>query len=793
MIVKFEYQGRKYRYNQVQHIGEHIVHLPKLPTVEGIKIKPSMSGLEDHHVPYNECVLNIDESDPMKCAWNRQFRPNFFNHYLPGETEIWAEETEYRKGMLAALNEDDTRELLYYFDREIHRRQNGVHMVNGVDENGEYVVEWLTEDHYFFMQDVKAYGLDDKNLPWWRDKGYEYGEYREFQRDIFQLIWKVKNDPDILGLFVAKPKKTGVTQMLAAYYLNKATLSRMKQMGIMSKGNDAAGTNMLFFFHAFDGLPQIFKPTTRDRADVDGKIFFAEPAIKSISTKRGMERYINQQTANPLNTKVYAAKTKEAGFDSPVMSDIWLDEFPKYDTENKQQPEVVWNRNQEAIKLQDFYNGRCWITSYPPETDTLGFFQAKKLYYESKLSTVKPGGKRTASGLICIHISALNAYNGCFDRWGKCDSKLAAIKNKEERDQAKDKKQHQSKVRQYSETEQECWSATGAGSTFDAVRVGELITDLEEEMRGTRLFEDGRLEWENSLWEVSTYDQRPRKRWCNVNWKPLTKEEVLSGEMGRKRYYQPIPMSERNAVLRNPRDRHGNLMPPVPIMRLGGTDPTDYAAGEEVIAGSKNASFTMNMPDLLENHRFGAITTKVILSEYLYRPDNPMEFYEDLVKEIIFEGKIVLVEANRKWVATKLIQDGLGRFLMVQRKDNGKYALWTPALEKDPVTGKNNYGLISADADALESIVRVISKYIVKPKEGDANLNYGATIKSERLLDQMSRFNKEKSKLFDLVMAFGWTLILMEILMTEEEVQSYAAMYEQNMVTAIYNGLMQQN
>lgn len=787
MIVNVEIKGKKYKYEQVRHIDEHVVHLPKVPSVEGIKIKASIEGVPEHHLSIEELVINLDAT-VEDAFWNRQYIPKHFSHYIPGHTELWAEETVYHNGALQSLSEEDTREVLYFFDREIHRRKNGLFMVNG---DGE--LEWLSEDHYFFLQWMKAYGVDDGNLAPWRERGYQFGEFRKYQRDVFQLMWKVKNDPNILGLYIAKPKKTGITQILCAYYLNKATLSRNRQMGIMSKGNEAAATNMLFFFQGLDALPQIFKPTTRDRADVLGSIFFSEPAIKSIVSKRGMERFLHLQTANPLNTRVWAAKTKEAGFDSPVMSDVWFDEFAKYDTENKQDPAVVWDRNQETVKLQDYYNGRIWITFYPPETNTKGFFQAKTLYYQSKLSTaVKNPLGRTTTGLITLYISALNAYAGCFDKYGNCDHKLAKFKNKLERDSVKhDPQKYQSKIRQYSETEQECWGATGGGSTFDAVRLNELILDLEEKMKGNRFYIDGKYEWENSLWEISTYDQRPLKTFCPVRFVPLTAEQVLNGEVGRLREYEPIPRNEQNAGLINGYDEKGNLYPPPIITKIGAADPTDLAEGTEVMQGSKNASYTMIMPDLIRDH--GRIGSKIIQTEYYFRPSNPWEWYEDLVKEIIYTGKIVIVEANKKWVATQLIKDGLGRFMMVKRKDNGKYALWTPQLEKDPITGKQNYSLLSTETEELESIVRVISRYITKPKEGETFTDYGKAIKSERLLDQMSKFTKEKSKFYDLVMAFGWTLVLMDIMLTTETNNQDNGIYSESMIQAIFEGVMDGN
>lgn len=788
MIRKIEINGKKYTYEQVRHIGEHVVHLPKVPK-GAITIPSSMDGVQNHVVPLNELIINLDEPIKEERFWKRQVLPKYFYHYIPGKTELWAEETAYTNGYLSHLSEEDTSELIYCFDREVHRRKRGVFMIQGEGKE-DGVIEWLTEDNYFFLQWNMVYGIKDENLPSWREPGYLYGEFRKFQRDVFQLIWKVKNDPNILGLFIAKPKKTGITQILASYYLNKATLTRMQQMGIMSKGQDAAAVNMLFFFHAFNALPQIFKPTTRDLAPVEGSIFFSEPGVKSIMTKRGMERFIELQSANPLNTKVWAAPTKAAGFDSPVMSDIWLDEFPKYDTENKQQPKIVWERNQETVKLQDFYNGLVWITSYPPEEDTEGFFQAREIYFDSKLSKASLVTGRTPTGLITLYISALNSYYGCFDKFGNCNEVLAAQKNKEERDKVRhDPAQLQSKMRQYSETEQECWAIGGVGSIFNPIRLSELRNTLDDEMRVRRFFDSGKLLWEKEEWEVSTYDVRPNKEWCRVRFEAVDNEDVMvGGEEGRLRIYQAIPSSLQNSVLYNGVDDYGNLIPNEIISFVGGTDPTDLAeAGELQGTGSKNSSFTMNLPDISANRRAGKIVSKVIVLEYFYRPDNPWEFYEDLVKEIIWTGKRVIVEANKKWVATQLIKDGLGRFMIVKQKSTGKYTMWTPELEF-----AKDYTLLSTEGEELNTIIRAISRYIQKPKPHEAGRvpDYGSTIKSERLLDQLAKVTKKNHKKFDAFMSIGWTLIGMEILLAPDEITGMSELFREDVVNAIWDQLV---
>lgn len=742
-------------------IGEHHVVLNVDFPTEALEIPSSLGGV--WKIPINELVLNygLDYDDAY---WNRDMLPEFFYKYIPDDTLLFCDETVWEEGYLVSLNDKDTKRLIYLLDREMWRRKHGVWFINGIER------VYLTGHNYFFLQWMKLYGLNDNLIPDWRPRGYQYAEYMEYQRDVFYLIEHVWNNRDILGLYIAKPKKTGITQLFAAYYLNKATTTRDAMMGCMSKGQTgAADVNMLFVLKGFDGLPPVFQPNIKERADAAGKLFFGESALRNVKTAAGKERRKAMLDARPLDTKTYAAKTKEAGFDSPIMQDIWFDEFPKYWSENKKEPETIFNRNIESVTVMGIYNGRCWITSYPPEEDDIGFVQGRKVYFNSKLSTIKEGRKRTQSGLIAHYISALYSYRQCIDKYGKCNEKEAHRLNQEERNNVKgDKKAYQAKIRQYSENEQECWAAAGAGSTFDLIRVGELKQALQVDMKSERFFEDGRLEWENQLWEAGGFVTRPRKTFGRIKWVPLTMQEIQRGEVGRLRIYQHIPQHHVMEALKMGRDKESNLLPvPVPHY-YGGTDPTDYAAEGEVIEGSKNASYTFNFPDPALDNFYKKIASNIIISEYFYRPQLPDEFYEDIVKEILYFGKVCIVEANKKWVATKLIEDGLGCYMLVIDRSDGQIKQWNSKMYTYNKEGKKvpNWGLISSTGQGIDKnfMVRVLSRWIAAPKNPEIDKDYGSTIKSERLLEQFEGYSKEYDKFFDLVRAVGWAKICYEFL-----------------------------
>jgi hypothetical protein len=172
----------------------------------------------------------------------------------------------------------------------------------------------------------------------------------------------------------------------------------------------------------------------------------------------------------------------------------------------------------------------------------------------------------------------------------------------------------------------------------------------------------------------------------------------------------------------------------------------------------------MSAPDERLDSLLKKVSSKIILSEYFARPELPDEAYEDLVKEIIFFGKLNIIEANAPYVATRLLEEGLGYYMIV-KDENGILTTWKRHMGLPHETEKS-YQLIRTTAnssikDMLETIVRIIKNYIERPRPGEKD--YGQTIQSERLLNQLMNFDPEDTKIFDLVMAWGYCLLCYEI------------------------------
>lgn len=359
-------------------------------------------------------VFFIDDTAD-KAFWNRDrilkkdYRDIFFK-FIPNETLLTPENkshiyiTEFDdEGFAISLNEEDSDYIRFCYEREFDRRTNGVHFRNGND------IEWVTGDHWFVLMWCKTKRPDKKG---------DYFDFREFQqKDFFYLIFHSLYSLIIRGCFWSKAKKTGITNLMWLYYLNKATMTKNINLGNMNIDQDkGATTHRDHFLYALDGLPLILMPETKTRQEKDGVTTFGKRYTGKKSTRNNEAE---------LNTTVRCVASAMNAFDVDVFTDVWYDEAPKL----KSDFGVIYRSNSGATMIQDFIVGKQWITSYTPEKSGDSFKSAKDLFYDSELTTIKDDSEgKTKSLLICHHIPAFKSWGSSFNKYGKCDEKDAKSK-----------------------------------------------------------------------------------------------------------------------------------------------------------------------------------------------------------------------------------------------------------------------------------------------------------------------------------------------------------------------------
>lgn len=701
-------------------------------------------------------ILFFDQKDPY---WVREealkdYQDIFWN-FVPRHTKLYQSATLYDSdGVLISLNKDDSDYVVRTYEREMYRRTYGVHVKMGKD------IVWLTGDHWFILAHCKTKRPDKKS---------DFFDFREFQAKFLMLLWYVNNHQWAEGGVFSKAKKTGVTNLMWLYYLNKATMTKNVNLGNMNIDLEkGAKTFRDHFLYAYHGLPMPLKPQIKSLTEREGKVVFGQQFTNSKKA-----RLIQSDADSELGTSVMCVPTMMQAFDVDVFADTWYDEFVK----PKQDFGEIYRSNEAATNLQDTSIGKRWLTSYTPEESGPSFYAGKQIFYDSELSTMnKPGNRgKTTSRMICAHIPAYESWSSSFDRYGKCNEKDAMEKIKDGRDRLKGRpREMQAEVRRYANTKKEAWSVGGIGSVFDNKRLGELFSDIEEEERNSvgNNYIEGNLLWENNIWNIQP-SRRRKGEFCRLRFVPLTEDQKEAGEEGKFRKYFDIPKDHENLALKFGRDEWNCLIPPSKFPYVLGGDPTSYAAGSEVLEGSKNAAHLISTPDELADSRMRRIASKILHMEYFNRPESPDEAYEDYLKIILYTGALICIEANQSYVSTRLMEEGLGRFMLV-KDENGIITLWKRWMGLAGETDKS-YKFIRTSAnevskEMLEAIVRLTKSYFEKPAEGGKD--YGATFRSSRTIEQLMNVDITNTKVFDLFMSLGYALFgveyYMDLLLAEQ-------------------------
>lgn len=710
-----------------------------------VTVNDKIIRVGEHGIPIPEPksksdILFYDDKDPI---WNRSrliegYR-DIWMDFLPWHTKMDQKATLYdQDGILISLNKDDSDYIRRIYEQETNRRRYGVHFKNGKE------IVWLTGDHYFSLMWCKGQRHDGLG---------DFFDYREFQSHYFfyiiHLAWYF---PHLLGAFWSKAKKTGITNLFWLYYLNRATMRKNKNFGYMNIDQEqAAKTFCDYFLYSYNNLIPALRPVFKNKSEVNGTIKFGNGFNNS--KKAQMMAY---DSANELNSTVMCVPCQNKAFDVAVMNDCAYDEPTKY-----KDFEEIWRTNRESVKIQSKINGRNWLFNYTEGQDTESFKSARKVFLDSELRTIREGGNQTTTGLICIHIPACVSWEGAFTRYGKCDEMKAMAEIQMERDRySDDPRQLQAITRQYANNKREAWGSAGAGSVYDNIILGDLLATIEVDQLHINSYEEGHFEWKNNMWNI---DRTLRRKgvFSEVRWVPLTPEEVASGKHDKFRMYHDIPFDHRNRWVKMGRDEWNCLHAPERFNYIMGGDPTKYAAASEVIQGSKNAGFIFNMPDEKIDARRGSVVTKVLQVEYYDRPEQPEEAFEDYLMMMLYTGCLSLIEANEPYVATRMLEEGMGQYMLV-RDEAGIIRPWERSMGL-PKEEDKKYQLVRIVANGnnkemLETLVRVTKAYFKRPKPGSGEKNYGPTFLSERSIRQLMDFDVSNTKLYDLAMALGWCL-----------------------------------
>jgi hypothetical protein len=708
-------------------LGEHIFELPKAPAKKDILFA---------------------DLKPKDQYWRRFEVPPLFLKFKAGITEEFSDKTMLSENgnYLESLSYEDTEAMLKWRADDFQRRWNGVWFMN----NGEPT--WLSPGQYFQLQ----WGaMPDYNNPY---TDLPYGEYREFHRDTHYMLHLCKFDKHCGGLDIGKPKKTGITNLLAIDYVDESTKYREKMFGMMSKSEkDCKDSGFKYYCYCFDRLPDAIKPEISNRTL--SSFHFGAPKIKNTGTSQSAKKMADRKEG--LDSQIYVAATKADAFDGPKMFRAWTDEFSKLEDPY---PDMMFKKAKETVKLGHRIVGKYWLSAYTPENDATSFKESRQVWYDSELDT-KNGGDRTLTGIYNFFISAENSFEEdeyTFDIYGKNNTQRARKLILDTRNTLKNNPSElQAYIRQYPIVPRDMWQIGGAGgATFNNVRLGNQLDYINDKLKTGQLpWEMGNLVWKDRTMRLGRgYGQGI---FGEVQWVPLTQEELISGKtapftwVGRE-YMDPdsfnVPVRKRI------KDKKGNYRPDEISPYCQGIDPTEFIMKSLVGEGSHDAMIVSVLPDIRLNASLGKSVTDRPMVMYFHRHDNPDDFYEDAVKSILFFGAPTYAEGNKKWLTKKLIDDKLHNFLAMRSAE--KFIEMYDERKKQTTLDTVKAGSVNTVTDIVVTLKRYMRAPVAENEYDNMQL-----IMLPKLIEQLMSFDTTDTKKSDLVMAFGFCEMLKESIM----------------------------
>lgn len=703
-------------------VGEHFFKLPPIPDKKEILFAKKKKS--EQYWRREEVIADI---------------PKFF--YDWNETvEEDADHTIYHGKKLIALSVADTKKLRFYRDREIMRRIYGVCFMN----NGE--LTYISGHHYFNLVWFAMTGVDN-----FIEVGSNYGMYMEFQRGFFYFYEIAKATHYGRGGMVVKPKKTAVTMAMASICLNEATLNKQKLIRMMStKQKDANASCFKYIDFALQKMPTILTPAITNWNTF--AVNFGMPEKKN-SKAAGKLRETNTEY---FDTLVTTTPTANNAFDSLTNYIAWVDEFTKIaETAN---PKSLHEITIDTVMLGTSRKGTIMYTNYTQEFNDESFEEGRQIFMESALSTVDEATGMTKSKLIRYTMLEQHGKFGdivdgkmtCVDKYGKpivaeifadLDQQLNQIKNNPSKIQGF--------KRRHPTNESDPWmEAGGELQMFDVLRISNQIQQIElNESMGIYPF-DFNLDFEippQKVDEVSTLCEFKGK----IKIKEFSDKEKESGQFGRFYWYDkqwtPDFWLQRHLNITTIDKYNKRLKPRLDTPFFAVCDPTNYALKKDIVVGSKNAIQVFILPDQELNGLFGEnVTNMRPMIEYLYRHDKPNDTLMDAVKVVLLFGCYILIESNMTWMASRMIEMGLGNFVLMVNEETG-------ILE--PYTASHKQKYFSSQGATIGKYFLSGVHHLKEPEiKGEIdNIKY---IKSLTILKQLLKIKPEDTTKYDAAVCY---------------------------------------
>jgi hypothetical protein len=544
-----------------------------------------------------------------------------------------------------------------YLTREFKRRREGFWFYNC----GK--ITYLTGHHYFF-------------LVYWRlPEGFAI--YKDSDRDFFWLYDYSERLDNCYGLLQLTNRRDGKTARSTAVIYNTVTLNKESVGGIQSKTGPDAKIIFKKLISSWKKLEHYMKPVDSGDTNPQQELKFEEPGTRT-------NKSIVKKYKDVINSVIGYKPSNEEAYDGTKLKFYYDDEIGKtteVDIYNR------WLIVKECLTIGRRIVGKSLHTSTVEEMEKAGGENCYRLWNDSDLQeAIKIGRTMTQSGLLRYFKPATEGLTGFIDEYGRSviEDPIRPIMGIdgimiEEGALTFIKKQRiglspvalASNKRKYPLDIDEAFYMDGKDSSFDVIRLNEQI------------------EYNNSLSQSFITKG-------NFVWKDEahTKVDFLESESGRFSVIWFPEAQDRNCVT----SVLGVNKPGNYRTLSGGVDPFDHRYTTDT-RKSNGAFYIFKKFDLM-NDDF----SKTFVCEYVNRPANPEDFYEDILKACVFYGCELLAETNKIGLVNYFRTKGYEMYLMDRPKSTHVKFSKTKQKEK---------GIPMNSADVRQHLIEMFESYII--------------------------------------------------------------------------------
>lgn len=588
-----------------------------------------------------------------------------------------------------------------YFEQALEdfRRQEFDRIINGhwVMINGNAV--YLTGFYYFYLN-------------WWKlNTGYP--EFRDTDRKLFYFWQYCLEDDTCYGLVEITKRGNGKSYRVGAVAYLMCTLYKESHVGMQSKTDDDAEELFLTKIVApMRELPDFLIPVNDHGSNPRNQLHFFAPARRGRSAA-----LVAKEKERELKSWMDFKNATEIAYDSTTLRFLIHDEIGKLD------PKIGNAKKRLGVCRECVYRdmkmvGKIWGTTTVEDMEKGG--DVVREIWDDSDHMKKDEIAGTVSGLYRYFTSALDT--SFFDEYGYPDREKARKHHDAKRaSKLHDSTEYTGYIQRNPYSIEEAFMVTGKDCIYNATILNERQIACQDP--GNGLVVRGDFVWEVPDVKAKFVPNPENGRW-EVSWMPQKEQD-------------------QNKVRAHRQFNGFTEYHPENIEKIAAAhDPISHTQTVDKRKSNAATAIYRNFDPWDEQH------SETFIADYVYRPDDPEESYEDQIIACFFYGCPILIENNKNAAVQYFIKRGYEPFVM--RRPESTFT----AADRS----QDTYGTPST-TPVIEYYINAMKTHVVK---------HGYKLKHLRIIRDLLAFDPVKRTKFDLGVASQLALIAAEKKYEEE-------------------------